>query len=253
MRRIHRAVPATLSFVTLMVAAAPRAFAQVVDFDVSVNFNTDTVVNTDPDPPTPFDEDNDPVGNPATNFAFLTQSAAAAAACPTPAGLPDNGFFLANADHPDVHLAYNNAFSFNNTRRSNGPETYSIVTPVNNYTNVHVFLASGDGNTNVTVTLHYLPGPVATNLIIVPSWLASPAPPAYALFDGGDRIPPDAPFVCDDANTVAMFGFNLTADPTRLLSGIDIARTDSTTAVLNFYGATGVLFVPVTLQGVSVE
>jgi hypothetical protein len=239
--------------VGLLAAAVPRAHAQVVDFDVSVNFNTDTVVNTDPDPPTPFDEDNDPVGNPATNFAFLTQSAALAAACPTPAGLPDNGVFAANADHPAVHLAYNNALSFLNTRRSNGPETYSVVTPVNNYTNVHAFFASGDGNTSVTVTLHYLSGQPQTTSITVPSWLAAPAPPAYALFDGGDRMPPDAPFVCDDANTVALFGFNITADPARLLSSVDIARTDNTTAVLNFYGATGVLFVPVELQSFTVE
>ena len=66
-------------------------------------------------------------------------------------------------------------------------------------------------------------------------------------------MPPDAPFVCDDANTVALFGFNVAADPTRLLGDIDIARTDGTTAVLNFYGATGVPFVPVTLQDFSVE
>ena len=253
MPRFRRAAPAMLSLVALIGVALPPAFAQVVDFDVSVNFNTDTVVNMDPDPPTPFDEDNDPVGNPATNFAFLTQSAALAAACPTPAGLPDNGVFPPNADHPNVHLGYNNAFSFLNTRRSNGPETYSVVTPVNNYTNVHVFFASGDGNTNVTVTLRYLSGQPQPTLITVPSWLAAPAPPAYALFDSGDRIPPDAPFVCDDANTVAIFGFNIAADPARLLSSVDIARTDNTTAVLNFYGATGVLFVPVTLQGFSVE
>jgi hypothetical protein len=105
----------------------------------------------------------------------------------------------------------------------------------------------------VTVTLRYLSGPPAPTSLTVPSWVGQAIPPAYHLFDGGDRLPPDEPFVCDDANTTAIYGYDLPADPTRLLASIDIARTDNTTAVLNFFGATGVLFVPVELQAFTVE
>src|SRR5687768_15753831 len=222
MPRIPRPAPATTPCLALLIGlTAVRVSAQPVDFSVSLLLNTDTIVNMDPDPPTPFDEDNDPVGNVATNFALLTQSAAVAAGCPSPVGLPDNGFFPANADHPDVHLSYENQSSGLNTRRSSGAETYSIITPANNYSDVHFFFTSGSGNTNATVTLRYLSGPPAPTSFTVPSWVGPAIPPAYHLFDGGDRLPPDEPFVCDDANTTAIYGYDVPADPTRLLASID--------------------------------
>jgi hypothetical protein len=230
---------------------AGRAAAQAVDFGVTGVFNSDPIVNTDPDPPTPFDEDNDPLG---PSFSFLTESAAVAAGCPTPGGLPDDGFFPANADHPDVHLSCSDQSSFQNARRSNGPETYTIIPPANHYSNVHVFFTSSSGTSVAMVTMDYVPATgTTTSFFIVPGWFDPALPPAYSLFDGGDRIPPNEPFVCDDANTVAIFGFNLPADPTRILTRVDIARTDTAGVGQVFFGATGVLFVPVELQAFTVE
>ena len=105
--------------VLLALAAAPASAQLIVQFDVTSVFNADVIVNTDPDPPTPYDEDNDPIDDPGPggNYSLPTQSAAAVG-CPTPVGLPDNGSFAPNADHPPVQLAYNNGSSGNNARRS---------------------------------------------------------------------------------------------------------------------------------------
>jgi hypothetical protein len=251
MPRLGFAFSAAVSVIGL---AAPHAAAQAVDFFVGDKLNTDSVVNLDADPPTPFDEDNDPAGNLATNFAFLSQSAAVAAGCPSPAGLPDDGFFPANADHPDVHLSFSGGSGLN-TRRSNGAEFYNVTTGAGggHFSAVHVFFASGDGNTTVSVILSYFEGGPSGFTLTVPSWLGPAVPPAYSLFDGGDRIAPDAPFSCDDANTAAIFGYNLPANPNKTLAVVSIERKDNTTAVLNFFGATGLLAVPVRLERFTVE
>ena len=117
-RRARAVVPFLVALV-LAWAAAPASAQLIVQFDTTSVFNADVIVNTDPDPPTPYDEDNDPIDDPGPggNYALPSQSAAAVG-CPTPVGLPDNGFFGPNADHPPVQLAYNNASSGNNARRS---------------------------------------------------------------------------------------------------------------------------------------
>jgi hypothetical protein len=246
-----------LSIALLITLAAVPASAQApVQFNVTSTFTADVIVNTDPDPPTPFDEDNDPIDDPGPggNFALLTQ-AAAVAACPTPVGLPDNGFFAANASHPDVQLAYNDANSGNNARRSPSfsTDSYSFSVPANNYTNVHLFFTAGNGSATANVTLTYATGAPTTTPITVPDWFNNPPPPTYALFDGGDRIPPDAPFICEDSNTTAIFGVNIGGDPVRVLQSVGIVRTDLGSAVMSFFGGTGVLLVPVELQAFTVE
>ena len=254
--RFFRSTLLLLTFLALALAAGPAAAQQPVQFDVTSTFNADVIVNTDADPPTPFDEDNDPIDDPGPggNFALLTQSAAAVG-CPSPVGLPDNGFFAANADHPDVQLAYSNASSGNNARRSPSfsTDTYSFTVPVSNYTNVHLFYTAGNGSATADVTLTYTTGTPVTTTITVPDWFNGPVPPNYALFDCGDRMPPDAPFNCEDSNTTAIFGRNIGADVTRLLQSVTIQRTDISTAVMSFFGGTGVLIVPVELQGFTVE
>ena len=243
-------VPALLLALPVALTARTATAQQPVDFSVTTLFNTDPIVNRDPDPPTPFDEENNAVSG---NFAFLTQSAAVAAGCPTPAGLPDDGFFPANADHPDVHLSFSDQLSFPNARRSNGPEGYSVVPPANFYSNVHVFFVSSSASSIAMVTMNYASGPGTSSFFVVPGWFDPPSPPAYLLFDGGDRISPIEPFVCDDANAVAIFGFNLPVDPLRMLLRLDIDRTDTNSVGQIFFGATGLLVVPVELQTFSVE
>jgi len=253
----HR-FPAAVLFVWILMAlaAAPASAQLIVQFDVTSAFNADVIVNTDPDPPTPFDEDNDPIDDPGAggNFALLTQSAAAVG-CPTPVGLPDNGSFAANADHPNVQLAYNNASSGNNARRSPSfsTDTYSFNVLAAMYFDVHLFFTAGNGTAQASITLNYSTGAPVTTSFIVQDWFNTPLAPNYALFDGGDRIPPDAPFTCEDSNTTAIFGRSFAADPTRILQSVTIQRTDVGTAVMSFFGATGLAVFPVELLGFTVE
>lgn len=254
-RRAWALVPFLVALV-LALAAAPAWPQAEVQFNVTSTFNADVIVNTDPDPPTPYDEDNDPIDDPGPggNFALLTQSAATAG-CPTPVGLPDNGFFPANADHPIVQIAYNNGNSGNNARRSPSfsTDTYSFNVPGLNYFAVHLFFTAGNGSATANVTLNYTFGPPVTTAFTVPDWFNNPVPPNYALFDGGDRMPPDAPFVCEDSNTTAIFGRSFAADNTRILQSVTIQRTDTSAAVMSFFGATGMSMFPVELQGFTVE
>lgn len=250
------ATPLLVASVIAPATAAPAAAQGTVQFNVTSTFNADVIVNTDPDPPTAYDEDNDPIDDPGPggNFALLTQSAAAVG-CPTPVGLPDNGFFPANADHPMVQLAYNNGSSGNNARRSPSfsTDTYSFNVLSVQYWNVHLFFTAGNGSAAANVSLNYATGPPVTTAITVPDWFTPPVAPNYALFDGGDRIPPVAPFDCEDSNTTAIFGTNIAADPNRILGSVTIQRTDISAAVLSFFGGTGVPQFPVELQGFTVE
>ena len=258
MGEIRRSGAFSLSFALLLALVATPAWPQaVVQFNVTSTFNADVIVNTDADPPTPYDEDNDPIDDPGPggNFALLSQSAAVVG-CPTPVGLPDNGSFAANADHPFVQLAYNNTSSGNNARRSASfaTDTYSFnVLPVTMYFVVHLFFTAGNGTAQASVTLNYATGLPDITAFTVPDWFNPPVPPTYALFDGGDRIPPDAPFVCEDSNTTAIFGRSFTADNTRILQSVTIQRTDTGPAVMSFFGGTGVAVFPVELQGFTVE
>src|SRR4051794_1647465 len=80
---------------------------QAVMFDMAAVLNADVIVNRDASAPDGLDPDNDSID--FSNFAYLTQSAAEAGGCASPAGLPDDGVFAATADHPALALNYSDA------------------------------------------------------------------------------------------------------------------------------------------------
>jgi hypothetical protein len=227
--------------------AVPAAAQSPVDFPPNAIFNADIVVN-DPDGtgPGPADAANDPVDSPTgSNAAFVTQSAATTLGCSSPAGLPDNGFFPQDANHPDVFLTYDNTDNGLNARRSPGAESYAFTVPSGNYSNVHFFFTAAEAGGNpdpaVTVTLIYATGPQTVADITVPDWFEEPSGPAYALIDNRDRSTGTSPPTgCEDANSTAIFGFNIAANPSQTLNSIMITRTDTGAAILSFLGATGV-------------
>src|SRR5262249_53266764 len=124
--------------------------AAAVQFDVSSVLNADVVLNKPAGGA--IDTTQSPVYRNTRNgnWSLLTQSSAHVLAPPgsSPDGLPDNGFIAANAFHPDVQLAVNNASNGLNARRADidglvlpvSQFGFTLGVPQNSYQEVHVFL-----------------------------------------------------------------------------------------------------------------
>jgi hypothetical protein len=144
-----------------------------------------------------------------------------------------------------VRLAWRNDDDGLNARRVAVPETFTIDVPPGNYSEVHVFATTGDGTSDVTVTLAYTELPTGVTAVVVPDWFDDPfpTPDLYLLVDGRDRVQvgsgPGVPYAYEDRDDAAIFGFRFPADAARTLTAIRIERTD-TTGVLNVFGAIAV-------------
>lgn len=232
---------------SLSVQATP------IQFDVRDLFNADVVVNYHNDT---FDSTQDPIdagNNEGGNFCFLTESAAKQFDPPSPNGLPDNGFFSANEDHPDVQLAFNNDDNNPNVLRVNSSpeEPFSFTVPLAHYTTLHFFLTSGDNqNNNVTFTptLHYTDGTKEIeDTFSVPDWAQelSSGNSTYSLAKQLGRVNPKnsgydgVEYDSESGNTFAIFGYKVPTDDTKVLQSISLEVSISGSSVLNFFGATG--------------
>ena len=209
-----------------------------ITIDFTPAFNRDVIVNT-----------NDSVQDPINDLQqdFVTQSVATLAAPPTdnPAtsgkGLPDNGFFPANAFHPAIQLAYRNTDNGNNAwvATSNG-QGVNLDIPDAKYSEIHVAAAATDGAATMQATLIYTDGTQAIATADVPDWqdeLTAQSPSAYYLIDAMDTAQPNGTFA--QADDPALFGFRFTPDPTRTLQSVTLTKTGGA-GTLNVFGATGV-------------
>jgi hypothetical protein len=178
-----------------------------------------------------------------TNYAYLTQSAAAERYPTDPDGLPDDGFFPASSFHPDVQLAYRNNRNGHNARRimTNG-EAYEISTGSERFSEIHLFMAAGQGSVNIQLRLNYADVDVVLGSA-VPDWFSDPTETAnlYYLINGMDRMKRDGSTL-ENRDDAAVFGFRVLADTTRALESVTILRTNNNSAnsVLALLGATGV-------------
>jgi len=92
--------------------------------------------------------------------------------------LPDNGFFPANDDHPDVPLWYRNNNNGDNARRimANG-ESYPVDTGGEKFSQLHLFMAAGQGAVAIQLHLEYDHLGVSQNAVI-PDWFNEVTPGA---------------------------------------------------------------------------
>ena len=232
----------TIAAAGLLCCAASGALAGVVQLDARPVFNADVVVN---DGTGTLDPTQDPIDLGALasdNFCFPSASAAVRLNPLSPDGVPDDAFFPADAYHPDVRLAWDNADDGLNARRvAAATDAFSVSVPPAAYSEVHLYFTSGDGTTDVTVTLGYTDATFTPTSVVVPDWFDDPFPSAnlYLLVDGRDRVQvgsgPGLPYTYENPNDAAIFGFRFPADPSRTLSAITVERTD-TTGVLDFFG-----------------
>ena len=219
-----------LALFLLLSWGSAQAF--VIDANISGLLNRDTIINNG------GPGGLDTVQGGLDAYSFLTQSAAAALSS-SPSGVPDNAFFPANAQHPDVHLNYSNADDGNNSYWRNSTGTFSFSVPSLTYQRLDLFVTSAASATTISVTLHYSDGSQDTfTALAVPDWFNNISQPyQYYLIDGLDRANNNATGYAN-ANNPAIFGLMLYPDDSKFLTGVDVNKTASG-GNLVFYGATG--------------
>ena len=174
---------------------------------------------------------------------FVSSSTAVANGATTAEGLPDNGQFAANDDHPLVVLkpfnlnpGANNAWKATTT----GTTNFSVSSPAQ-YSAVHVFATAGGASPSdpatMQVTLIYSDNTQSAPVTFtVPDWFGDVSGSGYYLRDGMDRWNGAS---YETANTTAVFGFPIQADPSKTLNSISINVTGIPSGgVFALFGAT---------------
>ncbi|MEG3972513.1 Ig-like domain-containing protein, partial [Microcoleus sp. T2B6] len=217
---------------------------KVINSDFSSVFDRDVIVNDKGGATDPTQD-----GLSSGNETFVTQSFASLKNNANGNGLPNDGFFRANAFSPNVQLGYNNTNDGNNAKvlTANNTSFTFKVTP-DKYSEIHLFATSTNGAAGMNVTFNYSDNTKVVSTANVPDWfdeIPTPSFERYYLIDGMDRSLDKTGSKFDDANDPAIFGFGLRPNSARTLESITVTKvTGSNNNWLGVFGATGVLVPP---------
>ncbi|WOB45037.1 DUF4347 domain-containing protein [Thermoleptolyngbya oregonensis NK1-22] len=216
-----------------------------VQFNLSGVLNRDVIANTG-------DSIQDSIDN-QTNV-MITQSVATAIGGANGQGLPDNGFFAANAFRPNMQLAYSNTNNGNNVwfATANG-QSMNFAVPPGQYSEVHIAVLSTEGASSMRLTFHYSDGTTqTTGSITIPDWFDEITESAslYYMINGMDRARNTAGTLFEDANDPAVFGARFLPNTGKTLQSVTVEKV-GTTGYLNVMGATGVVNNPPTNVNLS--
>ncbi|MCA9179338.1 MAG: hypothetical protein KDB14_32995 [Planctomycetales bacterium] len=175
--------------------------------------------------------------------SFMTQSAAAllAPVGVSPNGLPDSGFFPANADHPDLQLNYRNADSGSNVLQLFPGEAASVTVSPGYYDTLHLLHFATNGNAPFSVTPVYNDSGQSTpSAFVSPDWFDNVSQAQgpgrhYTLASNLDRYDLLGA-VYEDANAFSVFGVAIPLDSQRELIGVDVSGPAGGDAVFNLIG-----------------
>jgi len=208
---------------------------QPAEFDLSSLLNADVVMNTT-DPLTGPNSEKTAMDGSA--YVLMTQSYASAESAGG-SGLPDNGFFPANGEHPAVQLYATNAGDAPNARFSGTDgDAYTIAVPERPYNQIQIYATSTEGSTTVTFTLNYDDGTTDTRTVAIADWFTDPPNPGQSyLIDGLDRHS-IGDGLTDPAHDPAIFVVNLNPDPSKALTSVDISKPAASSRLIVF-AATG--------------
>ncbi|MBD2185688.1 hypothetical protein H6G03_32270, partial [Planktothrix sp. FACHB-1375] len=227
-----------------------KSAPQVDNFDLSSVFDRDVIINKGF-----FNVDSSQTGLSTLNETLVTQSFAQFKASWNPNGLPDNGFFSANAYHPDVQLGYKNDNFDNNAKvltTNNTSFTFNLTSK--QYSAIHLFATSTRGNAEMEVTFKYTDGITERKTATVPDWLEeipNESFDRYYLIDGMDYNVNTKGTAFTDINDVAIFGFGFKPNPVKALQSITVNKTTgSDNNWLGVFGATGVVSTTLTAESV---
>lgn len=222
-----------------LIPALP-AQAAPVQFDISDDFNADVIVNGTSGN---LDTTQSPLDN--VSYSLATQGGLdEGCGAGDWKGLPNNGLFAKNGNHPKVQLAYRNSNSGNNARRSVVDDQFSFSVPHAKYKRIHLLATSGDGASDVKVTFTYTDDSTTVKNFTIGDWFQPPVNGTYSLIDKMDRMNPAAT-ECDDSPTNAssarVFGKSLEPNKNKTLKKMAVERVPGAEySILNTFGATGV-------------
>jgi Calcium-binding EGF domain/EGF domain len=207
----------------------PKSFVSPIQLDVAKVLFHDTVVNNGKGTLDPTQTSMD-----ASGFAFLTQSVATALGGPAGNGLPDDGRFPANADHPDVKLHFRNDDDGLNSRVLRAGESFSFAVPVASYQEVQIYALSAEGKSAVKLTLTYADATTEARQVTLGDWFDDPSPAGqFFLVDGLDRFGAGGYVAAHDP---AISAVNLAPNPQKKLASVTVAGQGA--GIVTFYGAT---------------
>jgi hypothetical protein len=232
----------SLTLGTLLVLAAPARAEQVVQVPLdgvldgrSVSTLTGGVVVSWTDG---IDLDD----------AFMT-NAAALSLHQTGPGMPDDGVFAANADHPEVRLHVSNAApaASPQSHALSAVGSFEFSVPPAVYSKVFLFMASAFGDAPLSITLTYADQPTAVVTLTLPDWgtgkpLPTTPPIFFTLISGLHKWTKAGESV--DTPSHGITAVLITPASNRTLMSVRIAKTTAAPR-LTFFGATGVATSPV--------
>ncbi|MEG3835081.1 DUF4347 domain-containing protein, partial [Microcoleus sp. Z1_C3] len=241
------AIEASLALSSEAMATYGGVLASPVQFDFTSVFDRDVIINYTGGAIDTLQGELGYAAGGANIDTLITQSFATEKGGASGNGLPDNGFFAANAFRPDVQLGYNNTNNGNNAKvlTTNGTSFNFAVTP-NQYSQIHLFATSTNGSAEMQVTFNYSDGTNGTGTAtVVPDWFdeITETSSSYYLIDGMDRSSDTAGTGYQNANDPALFGFMFNPNPAKTLQSITVSKTSGTSLAnyLGVFGATGVL------------
>ena len=174
--------------------------SNVVQIDVSSIFNKDVIANNGGTDRTltAWDINGDATHDYVASgvaASWMTQSVAnvhtgAPASQSDRNALPDYGLFPANADHPDVQLAYRNSDDGLNAYGSNaGDTTFSFTVPTGRYQKLQIFAASTYGSSTLSATFTYVGNSTQVQSDIkIEDWFQAPPPGGFTLIGSRDVL-----------------------------------------------------------------
>ncbi len=161
--------------------------------------------------------------------------------------LPTSGFYPTDVQHFDLQLAYRDANNTNNVLHLDAGEAGEINVPDGSYAQFDLIATSGDGQSPLTVTLHYSNGTQTTLASTVPDWFDDPAgltssnsiaqgdARLYFLQNGMDRVN-GLTNSYQAAADPAVFGLRFAVDGNRTLQSITVSNVSGSGSVLTVLG-----------------
>ncbi len=207
--------------------------AEVIQIDASEVFNTRTISTVFAGKLVPMHDNIDGAGGVATASAAATYGA------PDPHALPDDGKFPATDRHPEFVLSYaRDDGKSNQARRSAGGDDYTLSVPVKRYAKLFLYLSSGQGVSNVEITLKYSDGSIETRTVVVPDWFWDLKPDDKDWCYVATDLSKWGPDKMLEKSHHSIFGLDVHPDASKTLEKILLSK--SPRGIMVFYGATGV-------------
>jgi hypothetical protein len=171
-------------------------------------------------------------------------SAAVAALGQTGPGLPDDGTFPANSDHPNMVLHFSNTAEASSGQAHIVPAagSFSFEVPHATYSKLLLAITSSSGDSALTATLDYADGSPTTVSFTLPDWgtgkpLPTDPPIFFNLISGLHKW--DAQDNSVDTPSHALTGVALSLAGDRVLTKVEVNKPGAAEYVV-FWGATGI-------------